>query len=134
MEKTITLFQKDPGGLVRNEVTPGAEWVMEGEGIATKMIVSGKKGKKQKEEIVLDELKGIERSFFSIENAFKATDLDGIVWIHEDERMVKIKASDFGIKRKVEHVKRQSDSENRPVQDKTASAHSEHGSSKRDMD
>lgn len=115
MEKTITLFQKDPGGLVRNEVTPGAEWVMEGEGYAVKMGPAVGKGKKQsgKEEV----LEGIERSFFSIENFFKAEDVEGIVWHHKDGRTAQVEAIDFGIKRKVKHVKRQSDSENRPVQD-----------------
>jgi hypothetical protein len=38
MKKIISLFQRDRDGgrLVRNEVTPGAEWVLEGEGVATK--------------------------------------------------------------------------------------------------
>lgn len=37
MQKIISLFQRNYGGdrLVRNEVTPGAEWVIAGEGIAT---------------------------------------------------------------------------------------------------
>lgn len=38
MKKIISLFQRnyDGDGLVRDEVVPGAEWVLEGEGIATK--------------------------------------------------------------------------------------------------
>ena len=38
MKKTISLFQRNYEGdrLVRNEVTPGAEWVIAGEGVATR--------------------------------------------------------------------------------------------------
>jgi hypothetical protein len=38
MQKIISLFQRNYDGdrLVRNEVTPGAEWVINGEGIATR--------------------------------------------------------------------------------------------------
>lgn len=38
MQKIISLFQRNYDGdrLVRDEVTPGAEWVMNGEGIATR--------------------------------------------------------------------------------------------------
>jgi hypothetical protein len=38
MQKIISLFQRNYDGdrLVRNEVTPGAEWVLNGEGIATR--------------------------------------------------------------------------------------------------
>lgn len=38
MEKIPTLFKRDHGGnrLVRNEITPGAEWVVAGEGVATR--------------------------------------------------------------------------------------------------
>jgi len=38
MEKIISLFQRDYDGdrLVRNEVVPGAEWVIAGEGVATR--------------------------------------------------------------------------------------------------
>lgn len=38
MQKIISLFQRNYDGdrLVRNEVTPGAEWVIKGEGIATR--------------------------------------------------------------------------------------------------
>ncbi len=37
MQKIISLFQRNYDGdrLVRDEVTPGAEWVINGEGIAT---------------------------------------------------------------------------------------------------
>ncbi len=38
MKKIISLFQRNYGGdrLVRDEITPGAEWVIAGEGIATR--------------------------------------------------------------------------------------------------
>ena len=38
MQKIISLFQRNYSGdrLVRNEVTPGAEWVINGEGLATR--------------------------------------------------------------------------------------------------
>lgn len=38
MQKIISLFQRNYDGdrLVRNEVTPGAEWVINGEGVATR--------------------------------------------------------------------------------------------------
>lgn len=38
MKKIISLFQRNYDGdhLVRNEVTPGAEWVINGEGVATR--------------------------------------------------------------------------------------------------
>jgi hypothetical protein len=38
MQKIISLFQRnyDSDRLVRNEVTPGAEWVLAGEGVATR--------------------------------------------------------------------------------------------------
>jgi hypothetical protein len=40
MEKIITLFARNYDGdcLVRDEVTPGAEWVLAGEGVATEKI------------------------------------------------------------------------------------------------
>ena len=38
MKKIISLFQRNYDGdrLVRNEVVPGAEWVQNGEGVATR--------------------------------------------------------------------------------------------------
>ena len=38
MRKMITLFQRNYGSddLARNEVMPGAEWVLAGEGLATR--------------------------------------------------------------------------------------------------
>lgn len=38
MKKIVSLFQRNYDGdrLVRNEVVPGAEWVLEGEGVATR--------------------------------------------------------------------------------------------------
>lgn len=40
MKKIISLFQRNYDGdrLVRNEVVPGAEWVMAGEGVATRKL------------------------------------------------------------------------------------------------
>lgn len=40
MQKIISLFQRnyDSDRLVRNEVTPGAEWVLAGEGVATQKL------------------------------------------------------------------------------------------------
>lgn len=40
MKKIISLFQRNYDGdrLVRNEVTPGAEWVIAGEGVATRKL------------------------------------------------------------------------------------------------
>ena len=40
MRKIISLFQRnyDGDGLVRNEIVPGAEWVIEGEGVATEKV------------------------------------------------------------------------------------------------
>lgn len=40
MKKTISLFQRNYGTdyLVRDEVVPGAEWVLEGEGVATRKL------------------------------------------------------------------------------------------------
>lgn len=36
MKKIISLFQRNPNHLFRDEVTPGAEWVSKGEGVATR--------------------------------------------------------------------------------------------------
>lgn len=40
MQKIISLFQRNYGGdlLVRDEVTPGAEWVLAGDGVATRKL------------------------------------------------------------------------------------------------
>jgi hypothetical protein len=40
------------------------------------------------------------RDFDGLRRFFETADIEGIVWHHEDGRMVKIKAKDFGIKRK----------------------------------
>jgi hypothetical protein len=39
------------------------------------------------------------RTFEEIKEWFKGKDIEGIVWHHEDGRMVKIKKKDFGMKR-----------------------------------
>lgn len=41
MQKIISLFQRNYDGdhLVRDEVVPGAEWVLRGEGVATRKWV-----------------------------------------------------------------------------------------------
>lgn len=181
MKKIISLFQRNYDGdhLVRNEVVPGAEWVLAGEGRATRkwdgtccMIRHGrlykrytlKGGKvappsfepatevnpetgKQEGwlpvtdadkwhmealenrilpdgtyELIGPKIQGnpegstvhflvphggfwvpdFPRTFDKIREWFKCPpmDIEGIVWHHDDGRMVKIKASDFGFKRK----------------------------------
>lgn len=195
MKKIISLFQRNYDGdrLVRNEVTPGAEWVLAGEGVATRkwdgsccMIRDGKlfkryevkPGKKPPEGFEpateLDENTGKTQGWLAVGNGpddrwhreafgiamavesqlvsgaimcskndgtyelcgpkingnadgfqfhvlvkhggqkcpgcprdfdllkafFEANDIEGIVWHHPDGRMVKIKAKDFGLKRK----------------------------------
>lgn len=188
MQKIISLFQRNYDGdrLVRDEVVPGAEWVIAGEGVATRkfdgtccMIHKGdlwkryevKKGGKPPEGFLaaneVDEvtgkqqgwmyvdggpenqwhcealLRGVDhagaplrdgtyelcgpkiqgnpegfaehvlvlhgvmmlvddpRTFDSIRAYLETANIEGIVWHHDDGRMVKIKAKDFGIKRAV---------------------------------
>lgn len=183
MKKIISLFQRNYDGdrLVRNEVTPGAEWVIAGEGIATRKWdgtcckienaqlwkrYDAKKGKSppigfvpaqepdpvtghwpgwlpvgnspddqwhreafEREPTLIHatgtwELCGPKvqgnpekldhhilirhgvhlmyptRTFDGIRQCLEANDIEGIVFHHPDGRMVKIKARDFGIKRK----------------------------------
>lgn len=181
MKKIISLFQRNYDGdrLVRNEVVPGAEWVLAGEGVATRkwdgtccMIRDGKlfkryevkKGKtpppdfepandvdentgKQQGwrpvgegpedayhreaftgnepdgtyELVGPKIQGnpetfpfhqliphgkhniaAPRGFDELREWFSnpERDIEGIVWWHEDGRMVKIKAKDFGFTRR----------------------------------
>ena len=181
MRKIISLFQRNYDGnrLVRDEVVPGAEWVLAGEGVATRkwdgtccLILSGvlykrydaKHGKTSPEgfeaaqepdpqtghwpgwlpvgngpedryhreawqdnhpypdgtyELVGPKVQGNPDQFAShqlvrhgglvIPDAPRTFDairlfldgsIEGIVWHHPDGRMVKIKAKDFGIKRK----------------------------------
>lgn len=196
MKKIISLFQRNYNGdrLVRNEIVPGAEWVLEGEGWATRkldgtccLIRDGKlfkryeikKGKEKTPEDFepadpIDEITGKQqgwvpvrennpsdkwhieafrdlielkdslmgqviwdgtyeligpkiqgnpekekshilirhkdndylllenppkRDFESIKNYLANGAIEGIVWHHQDGRMVKIKAKDFGFKR-----------------------------------
>lgn len=180
MKKIISLFQRNYDGdrLVRDEVVPGAEWVLAGEGVATRkwdgtccMVRNGclykrydaKKGKtpppgfeaaqdpdpvtghrpgwlpvsngpedrwhreafngepdgtyelcgpkiqsngeglKQHTLIRHGEtyLPDAPRTFNELREWFVGRDIEGIVWHHPDGRMVKIKAKDFGIKRRV---------------------------------
>lgn len=183
MEKIISLFQRNYDGdrLVRDELVPGAEWVIAGEGVATRkwdgtacLIRDGKlyrrydakNGKKPPENFeptqepdpitghwpgwipVGDEpeskwyraakansfslpdgtyelcgphfqgnperlpldilirhgaqiMPNIPRSFTELKEWFRDRDIEGIVWHHPDGRMVKIKARDFGLSRKV---------------------------------
>lgn len=182
MQKIISLFQRnyDTDRLVRDEVTPGAEWAhKDGGGIATQkhdgtccMIEHGrlwrryevKKGKKPPEgfrpatdvdpqtgkqqgwitvgdgsqdayhreafESLADKADGTyelcgpkiqgnpehceshvliphgsvvldaPRTFAGLKSWLADQDIEGIVWHHPDGRMVKIKAKDFGIKRR----------------------------------
>jgi len=195
MQKIISLFQRNYDGdrLVRDEVVPGAEWVLAGEGIATRkydgaccMVRDGvlykrydlkaKKGRHNPppyweaaqpepdpvttswpgwipvgcgpedkwfrlafsnstyggdddapDKVLLDgtyeacgphfqgnsenflvdgiaphgwmQLPEVPRTFGGLYEYFKTHDIEGIVWHHEDGRMVKIKGKDFGIKR-----------------------------------
>jgi hypothetical protein len=183
MQKIISLFKRDYEGnrLVYNEVVEGAEWVIAGEGTATRkwdgtccMIKDGKlykrydckKGKTPPEGFIpaqkpdpitghypgwifvfignpeniyhleafgrleenyldgtyelcgpkvngnnekLDKheliphgymfYKDCPRTFEGLKEWFKGKDIEGIVWHHEDGRMVKIKKKDFGLKR-----------------------------------
>lgn len=46
-----------------------------------------------------EELHGVPRDFEGIKRWLSEHDVEGIVWHHEDGRMVKIKAKDFGIRR-----------------------------------
>lgn len=196
MKKIISLFQRnyDTDRLVRNEVVPGAEWVLAGEGIATRkydgtccLIRDGKlykryevkagktpppffeaadeidveTGKQQgwvpvgngpedqyhreafedlkahvdetglidatyelvgpkvqgnpekfEKHVLLDHSRNTElldgggvtapRDFDGLRKFFEGyPDIEGIVWHHPDGRMVKIKAKDFGLRRKV---------------------------------
>jgi hypothetical protein len=178
MKKIISLFQRNYEGdrLVRNEVVPGAEWVLEGEGIATRkwdgtccMVRDGvlykrydcRKGKVPPEgfepaqeadpetghwpgwlpvgdgpedrwfreaelpkedgtyELCGPKIQGnpermtshkliphgcwglfdCPRDFEALKEYLARTDIEGIVWLHPDGRMVKIKGKDFGFKR-----------------------------------
>lgn len=181
MKKIISLFQRNYDGdrLVRNEVVPGAEWVINGEGVATRKYdgtccmargqklfkrYDAKKGKTPPPgfepaqdpdpvtghwpgwvpvectpenrwhiEAFLNACGNISdgtyelcgpsiqgnperfcchvliphgramvdapRTFDELKEWFKNQNIEGIVWHHEDGRMVKIKAKDFGLKR-----------------------------------
>lgn len=186
MKKIISLFQRNYDGdrLVRNEIVEGAEWVVAGEGFATRkydgtccLVHEGrlfkryevKKGKKPPHNFkpandvdqttgkqqgwvpvgdgpedewhreaftkAIDETNGsladgtfelcgpkiqgnpeqlpkhwlirhgnyfladAPRDFESLKKYLSENDIEGIVWHHDDGRMVKIKSKDFGIKR-----------------------------------
>jgi len=182
MKKIISLFQRNYDGdrLVRDEIVPGAEWVVAGEGIATRkfdgtccMVRDGKlykrydakRGKTPPPDFEAaqdyDEITGhmpgwvpvgdgpedrwhreafnaygskyvdgtyelcgpkvqgnaegllgheliahggvsldAPRTFAALREYLAANDVEGIVWHHQDGRMVKIKAKDFGLKRR----------------------------------
>lgn len=187
MRKIISLFQRnyETDRRVRDEIVPGAEWVIAGEGVATRkfdgtccMIRDGKLFKRydakrgktppanfepaqdydeqsghmpgwipvgegpedkwHREALELDSVFGLwdgtfeligpkiqgnpekapvhtlvphgkdtlegdaepPRNFEGLKEYFEIHDLEGIVWHHPDGRMVKIKAKDFGIKRR----------------------------------
>lgn len=186
MQKIISLFQRNYGGdlLVRDEVVPGAEWVLAGEGVATRkwdgtccLIRDGKLHKRHEvkahrkpppnfeaatepdpitgkqqgwvpvssgpedewhragwlrsckenggslpdgtyelcgphvngnpegftEEVLIPHGKhpiaDAPRTFRELHDWFRGRELEGIVWHHQDGRMVKIKKRDFGLKR-----------------------------------
>jgi len=178
MKKIISLFQRnyDSDRLVRNEVTPGAEWVVASEGVATRKYdgtcclirnhqlfkrYDCKRGKTPplgweaaqepdpvtghhpgwvpvgfgpddkwhreafqfqedgtyelvgpkingNQELFADHilvkhgqviLQDCPRTFEGLKNYLSEHDIEGVVWHHPDGRMVKIKGSDFGLKR-----------------------------------
>lgn len=186
MKKIITLFKRnyETDRLVRDEVTPGAEWVLAGEGIATRkldgtccLMRDGKLYKRYEVKIggkppsgfepanEIDEVTGKQqgwvpvgdgpedrwhrealkeltdhsnppkdgtyelcgpkiqgnpegfgqhilwnhdsadrlldapRAFDELREYLRERDIEGIVWHHEDGRMVKVKKRDFGFKR-----------------------------------
>lgn len=187
MKKIISLFQRNYDGdhLVRDEVVPGAEWVIAGEGIATRKMdgtcclvrggklfkrrelklnervpvefeladhdkttgksvgwmpvgdgpedrwhreafefwlnsghpiqegtyelvgpkVQGNPEKRERHGLVFHGGRGLvldpqpPRDFAGIRDYLDGRDIEGIVWHHQDGRMVKIKAKDFGTKR-----------------------------------
>lgn len=177
MKKIISLYQRNYDGdrLVRDEVVPGAEWVLAGEGVATRkfdgtccLVRDGKLYKRYDlkpgklppphfeveqhdpitgktfgwvpvgdgpedrwyqeaplpdedgtYELIGPKIQGnpervdkhtlirhgmwrlvlAPRNFDGIRNYLTINDIEGIVWYHDDGRMVKIKAKDFGIKR-----------------------------------
>ena len=180
MKKIISLFQRniDTDRLVRNEIVPGAEWVIEGSGVATRKFdgtcclvrdgklyrrYDAKKGRRppagfepaqapdfktghwpgwlpvtdtpqdkyhweafhgkqfdngtyelcgpkihgnpeKLSELVLvrhgaDFLPDCPRDFDGLKDYFQVQDIEGVVWHHNDGRMVKIKGKDFGIRR-----------------------------------
>lgn len=178
MKKIISLFQRNYDGdrLVRDEVVPGAEWVLSGEGVPTRKfdgtccmvkagilykrydckegtspplgfmpaqdpdpvtkhwpgwlpVGSGPQDQYHREAFHGDEAEGTyelcgpkvqgnpekfethvliahgkdiliaPRTFETLKSFLSVNDIEGIVWHHEDGRMVKIKKKDFGIKR-----------------------------------
>ncbi|QGH73401.1 MAG: RNA ligase [Podoviridae sp. cty5g4] len=180
MKKIISLFQRNYEGdrLVRNEIVPGAEWVIAGEGVATRkydgtscMVRNGKLFKRfdakagritpenfepaqatpdvktghfpgwvpvgdasvdayYREAVMPTEngtyelcgpkiqgnpegypkhvlirhgseiLHNCPRTFDGLREYLAPGEIEGVVWWHPDGRMVKIKARDFGIKRR----------------------------------
>lgn len=179
MKKIISLFARNYEGdrLIRNEIVPGAEWVIAGEGIATRkfdgtccMVRGGKLWKRYDAKNGTTPPAGFEaaqeadqvtghwpgwlpigdgnddkwhrsadmpsedgtyelcgpkvqgnpegfdrhvlvrhgaallhdcpRTFEGLREYLSDRDIEGVVWWHEDGRMVKIKGKDFGIKRK----------------------------------
>lgn len=180
MKKIVSLYQRNYDGdrLVRDEVVPGAEWVLAGEGRATRkfdgtccMVEDGKlfaryevkKGKTPPSNFIpatdvddntgkqqgwvpvgdgpehqyhreafgdgarengtyelvgpkvqgnpehfdghilllhgIDVLDNVPRDFDGIRDYLATHDIEGIVWWHDDGRLVKIKGKDFGVKR-----------------------------------
>jgi hypothetical protein len=95
MKKIISLFQRNYDGdrLVRNEVVPGAEWVVAGEGVATRKYL-------EKHVLIshgMDFLCDVPTDFDGLKAYLGARNIEGIVWHAEngDGRMVKIKRKDF---------------------------------------
>jgi len=96
MEQIKSLFKHRSNGRVYDEVVPGSEWVLDGEGIATPKI--DRLCCKVREEKILSEISPIRLhlSYTGIEKWLTIhNQIEGIVWHHRDGRMVKVTRHDF---------------------------------------
>jgi len=162
VQKIITLFQRGADGLVRNELTPGAEWVAAGEGVATRMwdglacmvrdgvlhkavghdvwqpvgpddtahreafeqfdpigwdprvdgtyellgpTVNGNPERLGRHVLMPHARQSVDapRQFDALRAFLARNDFEGVVWRHDDGRMVKLQAADFGLDRAAIH-------------------------------
>lgn len=113
MKKTVSLFARNYDGdrLVRDELIPGAEWVVAGEGVATRKL-DGTCCLVRDGNCSNATTPRPARHHLQASNPRKRltrcldTGQDGclsatapMVWHHPDGRMVKLKGKDFGITR-----------------------------------